>query len=438
MTNKERLVVLGAGPMGLAVAYRAAKQGYAVDLLEADDRPGGMAAHFDFDGLSIERFYHFCCLSDANTLEMLDELGMCGAIKWVSTEMGYFIDGRLIRWGDPLALALAPGIGLATKFRYGLHMYLATKRRDWRALDRISAREWLVAGVGRAGYDRLWRRLLELKFFEYADDISAAWIWKRIQRLGASRSSPFTERLGYIEGGSETLVAAMARAIERRGGRIHYSARARRFLISNGRAVGVEASHGSIFRASNIVSTIPTPYIPDLFENRYAELRVPYRRIRNIGVVCVVHKLQRSVSRNFWVNIGDPRIDIPGFVEFSNLRNMESHVVYVPYYMPHSHEKYDRPNSAFVEEIFGYLREVNPGILPEHRIASHVGRLRHAQPVCDVGFSERIPDNITPISGLQIADTCFYYPEDRGISESLRYAKILVDSIPRARRAPAP
>ena len=26
----------------------------------------------------------------------------------------------------------------------------------------------------------------------------------------------------------------------------------------------------------------------------------------------------------------------------------------------------------------------------------------------------------TPIAGLQIADTCFYYPEDRGIAESVR------------------
>ena len=31
-----------------------------------------------------------------------------------------------------------------------------------------------------------------------------------------------------------------------------------------------------------------------------------------------------------------------------------------------------------------------------------------------------IPPVQTPIAGLQIADTCFYYPEDRGISESVR------------------
>ncbi|HSE74298.1 MAG TPA: FAD-dependent oxidoreductase, partial [Dongiaceae bacterium] len=43
-----RLVVLGAGPMGLAAAHRAVQLGHQVDVIEADQKPGGMAAHFDF------------------------------------------------------------------------------------------------------------------------------------------------------------------------------------------------------------------------------------------------------------------------------------------------------------------------------------------------------------------------------------------------------
>jgi hypothetical protein len=56
-------------------------------------------------------------------------------------------------------------------------------------------------------------------------------------------------------------------------------------------------------------------------------------------------------------------------------------------------------------------------------IASHVGRLRHAQPPCEPGFATNNPAVRTAIEGLQIADTYFYYPEDRGISESARLAK---------------
>jgi hypothetical protein len=58
-----------------------------------------------------------------------------------------------------------------------------------------------------------------------------------------------------------------------------------------------------------------------------------------------------------------------------------------------------------------------------------VGRLSYAQPVCPPGFASVIPPVQTPIAGLQIADTCFYYPEDRGISESVRYGRLMARAI---------
>jgi protoporphyrinogen oxidase len=39
--------------MGLAAAYHACKKHHTVDILEAAPEVGGMAAHFDFDGLSM-------------------------------------------------------------------------------------------------------------------------------------------------------------------------------------------------------------------------------------------------------------------------------------------------------------------------------------------------------------------------------------------------
>jgi hypothetical protein len=58
-----------------------------------------------------------------------------------------------------------------------------------------------------------------------------------------------------------------------------------------------------------------------------------------------------------------------------------------------------------------------------------VGRLKHAQPVCETGFAEMIPPAQTAIAGLMVADTCFYYPEDRGVSESIKFARGMVQSL---------
>ena len=423
----EPLIVIGAGPMGLAAAYFAAKQGRKAIVVEAGDRVGGMAAHFDFDGLSIERFYHFCCLSDVDTLALLEELGLGGKMIWTRTTMGYFANGALHDWGDPFALLKFPGMNPVEKLRYGLLAFTSTKRDDWRRLDKVSAADWFRAWCGEGVYDRLWKPLLELKFYEHAEDVSAAWMWQRIKRLGNSRASLFEERLGYVEGGTETLMNALAEAIVRPGGEIRLSAPARRILIADGAVRGVEIADSERLEAADVISTAPTPIVPELLADAPASLAEPYRRIRNIGVVCVMLKLARPVTRHFWVNIAEPGVAIPGVVEFSNLRPLPHAVVYVPFYMPQTNQKFGRPDADFVGESLAAVRLLNPAIGERDVLATHVGRLRYAQPICEVGFSAMIPPPQTPIRGLKIADTSFYYPEDRGVSESIRFARGLVE-----------
>lgn len=426
--SSERLIVIGAGPMGLAAAYYAGKRGYSVDVFEAGPQVGGMAAHFDFDGLSIERFYHFCCLSDRDTLALLDELGMGDRMRWVKTTMGFFAGGALHDWGDPIALLKFPEMTLTEKLRYGLQAFLSTKRSDWEKLDKISAEAWFVGWLGRDLYDRVWRPLLDYKFYDLAGEVSAAWVWQRIKRVGNSRKSLFEERLGYVEGGSETLMIALAEAIRKLGGRIHLSAPVKKILIEEGAVGGVHMADGAAHRAGNVISTAPTPYVASLLAAAPA-LAERYARIKNIGVVCVMLKLKRSVSPHFWVNIAHPGVEIPGIVEFSNLRPLPRPVVYVPFYMPQGLVKFSRPDADFIRESLDCVRLLNPAIEDSDVIASHVSRLRHAQPVCEVGFAALIPPAQTPIRGLQIADTCFYYPEDRGVSESIRFARGMVENL---------
>jgi protoporphyrinogen oxidase len=413
--------------MGLAAAHRAAQLGHDVDVLEADNRPGGMAAHFDFAGISIERFYHFVCRADATTFALMDELGLGDKMRWVPTSMAYYIGGRLHDWGTPISLLKFPHLDFVSKFRYGLQMFLSTRRSRWAGLDTISVHRWIERGAGKRVYETLWRRLLDLKFFEFSEDISAAWIWTRVKRVGTSRRSLLQEELGYIEGGSETLVAALTQSILQLGGRIHLATPVQRVESLDGRVTAVIAGNRT-FPADSVISTVPAPLVPNLVPDLPEDTKAAYRAIRNIGVVCVMLRLRQKVSRHFWVNIVDPAIDIPGFIEFSNLRPVGANIVYVPYYMPITHEKWSWTDDRLVQEAFGYLRRINPALGEADLIDSAVGRLKHAQPVCGPRFLETLPKVQTPIAGLQAADTCYYYPEDRGISESIRFGRLMAET----------
>jgi protoporphyrinogen oxidase/putative flippase GtrA len=430
-SKPNRVAVIGAGVMGLAAAYHLLKAGHKVDVYEADTVAGGMAAHFDFSGLSIERYYHFICKSDAPTFALLEELGIADTLRWKPTSMAYYTHNALHRWGDPLSLLRFPHLSLVEKFRYGLMAFCCIRRKNWRALDGMRADQWITKWIGTRAYQLLWERSFGLKFYEYANTISAAWIWSRIKRIGSSRRSLMQEELGYLEGGSETLVKALVHAIEQLGGVLHLGSKVKKIQLNDaGNAVSGIHVAGAFHTYTHVISTAPIPAVLPMLEDFPEALRARYAALPNIGVICVLHKLKRSVSPYFWVNVSDAEMDIPGLIEFSNLRPLEhgTHLVYVPYYMPTTNEKWQEDNASFAQRSFAHLQRINPEIKTDDVLDTHVARLRYAQPICPPNFVAMLPP-IAPenIVGIQIADTSYYYPEDRGIAESVRLAKAMAE-----------
>jgi phytoene dehydrogenase-like protein len=58
MTTNADLVVLGAGPAGLAAAWQAARRGMSVVVLERAQAVGGMAASLEVAGVRVDRGSH--------------------------------------------------------------------------------------------------------------------------------------------------------------------------------------------------------------------------------------------------------------------------------------------------------------------------------------------------------------------------------------------
>ena len=424
-----KVAVIGAGPMGLAAAYELVKQGKQVDLYEYDDRIGGMSAHFDFNGLSIERYYHFVCGPDQPLFDLLDELDMRDKLHWVDTKMGYFYNGQLHRWGDPVSLLTFPYLDIISKLRYGAHMFFSSKRKkeNWQDIDAIDAVNWLKKGGGLKAYKILWERLFKLKFHHYTDNLSAAWIWARIRRMGQSRRSIFQESLGYIEDGSETLLKRLQQEIEKRGGRILLNSGVTQVISDkNNKISGIKTVDKEI-DYDQVISTIPLQYVPKMIPQLPDEHLTQYKQVQNIGVVCILFKLKKAISKNFWLNISDLNFEIPGIIEMSNLRPLPEHTVYIPYYMPQSLEKFKWDDQQFIDEAQAYLKNLNPELTDDDVIDVNVSRYAFAQPICQPNFAHHLPPMRSAIEGLFIADTSYYYPEDRSISESIHLGKQLAE-----------
>jgi len=419
-----KVAVIGAGPMGLAVAYQLVLDGHQPVVFEVDDRIGGMAASFDFNGLNIERYYHFHCTSDKAFLQILDELGLSNKIHWVETKMGYWYLGMIQAWGNPIALLKFQGLSLIAKLRYGLHAFLSTKRDNWKPLDSVNAVTWIKRWVGAEAYEVLWKKLFKYKFYHYTDNLSAAWIWSRVRRIGRSRYSLFREKLGYLEGGSETLLHSMKDYIERHGGEVRLNSGVTHVKMNDSSVDGV-CVNGDFEKFDKVISTIPLTYIPKIMPDLPIDILNKFVEINNIAVVCVIIKLDQAVTKNFWLNINDAGMDIPGLVEYSNLMPLDDHIVYVPFYMPGEHKKYTDGDGVFIDKVVRYLKTINPKLNDKSFIDIKVNRYRYAQPICPPNYLQSLPPIKLPVKGLFIADTSYYYPEDRGISESIKMGREL-------------
>lgn len=419
-----KIVVIGAGPMGLACAHHLARKGHEVVIYEADDRLGGMSACFDLGNMRIERYYHFLCKTDFALFDLLDELAISDRIRWSATKMGYYYNGELYSWGNPLALLMFPKLSIGAKIKYARLVMHAKGIKDWGQLDGLKAHDWIKEWVGQECWDVLWNKLFALKFFEYQNNLSASWIGTRIARVAKSRRSIFTEEMGYLEGGSDVLLAALEQSIVSHGGRIHLKSPIQEVVVRDGRVAGVRVG-GQVIDCDQVISTAPLPYVPDFMPYLPLDDLSKIKAIVNIGVVCPIFRLKNRLTTNFWLNINDPSMDIPGIIEYTNLRPMDKHVVYVPFYVPSNYPRYTQPDTQVIDECIKYFKRINSAFSEDWIIEAKVSRYRFAQTVCPPGFSKMLPPMRSAVPGFFMADTAYYYPEDRSITESVGVGKKL-------------
>lgn len=419
--------IIGSGPMGLMAALELLKSGHKVDIYERDDRIGGMSADFDFDGLRIERYYHFICKTDYPLFKLLDEVNLSDRLHWTDTKMGYYYEGKLHKWGTPFALLGFPHLGLVDKVRYALHVMHTKGIKDWTALDKENARDWITRWIGPKAYKVMWEKAFALKFFEYQNDLSASWIGTRIKRVALSRRNLFNESMGYLEGGSSVLLDRMAAEVRRLGGRILLGQPIEEVTSDAGKVTGIRTAGGQAAYDA-VVSTAPIQYVSRMVPGLPPAFAQQVDAIENIPVACVILKLKHPVSENFWMNISDDRITIPGLIEYSNLnpgKGPGEHIVYAPYYMPKTHPKWQWTNQQLIDEVLGYLPMINPAFKPDWVLATHCHRYEFAQTICPPGFHDMLPPMKSPLDGFYMADTAYYYPEDRSINESIAVGSTL-------------
>ncbi|MFM1918867.1 MAG: hypothetical protein RLZZ303_501 [Candidatus Hydrogenedentota bacterium] len=422
-----RIGIIGAGISGMSAALRLANQGHEVHVFQREGEPGGLLATFDFDGVRIEHFYHFLCAGDAGYFALCEELGLGDRIRFEPVRTGFYYDGVCYPFTEPLDLLRFAPIPFFERLKFGLFALEARLRKEWRQLDAIAAKPWLIQRLGQRTYDVVWEPLLSLKFGEHHERVSAAWIWHRIHRVAKSGG-----RMGYLDGGTGLLLDSLAARLKQAGVTLHTYSPVRRIRVADRRVTGLDAEEYGYFECDRVVSTIPLDLLAGLLPDATPSYDRALRAIQYIGVVCVTFKLRQPVSPYFWLNVHDPRVPMNGIIEYTNLNPIAGpgvHIAYVPYYVPTDHPSYRMRDDDIIRQSWQALKVIAPQLSDDDLLASHVARAAYAQAICEEGFLNMLPAQESPIAGLWLLDSVFLYPEDRTQSGQIRKAWEVADHI---------
>lgn len=328
----DRVVVIGAGPAGLTLAYLLAKQGVPVTVLEGSDTVGGISQTARYNGYRFDigghRFFTKIAPVRALWEELLgDEMIDVPRLSRI-LYAGKFFDYPL----KPLNALL--GLGLIDS----VHI-VASYTKSW--LTRNGAEDtfeqWVVNRFGRRLYEIFFRTYTEKVWGIPCTEIRAEWAAQRIRGLSLARAilsaSPLQRRFAGITslidtfkyprlGPGQMWEACRDRIIEA-GGEIRFRHQVEGVEVVQGRAVAVMASHaGESVRvaAEHVVSSTDLRTLVHALGDAVpasARVAADGLRYRDFLVVALILEGEGFFADN-WIYVHTPGVRVGRVQNFNN------------------------------------------------------------------------------------------------------------------------
>jgi protoporphyrinogen oxidase len=402
--------VVGGGIAGLAAAYRLQQHGHEVRVFEASDDLGGLAATYETAGDDLEVFYHHLSRSERTIVELADELGLGDRIEWRIGRNAYYVDGVVHPLDTPWEILAFPSLGLYDTARLALLTQEIDVRGgrprfdtydDLSAFEDVPVREFVREHTTPGVYENFFEPLLDAKFGDRKEDVSAAWLLGRIKFRG-ERDLLRGEVLGYPEGGFAPLLDALVGAVGRE--HIETDAPVTALDFDEGAVTGLTAGRGAD-AATHDVDGVVVAAMPDVLESLAGyECDIDFQ-----GAVCAVVTMEEPLTDTYWLNVAN---DAPfgALVEHTNFvppdRYGGQHLLYVASYVQSPAEpNWQMDDEEVAETWLAAVEEMFPsfdrGAVTDVRVA----RNPRAAPIYERGYLEMVvPYDLSQ----QVAEGVYY------------------------------
>ena len=216
----------------------------------------------------------------------------------------------------------------------------------------------------------------------------------------------------------------MVAAIRRAGGQVTYDAKVTGMVAAGPRIAHLRTDKGEI-TGNQYLFTPAFSIIADIFEGHATpEWLAKLRRVQYLGNVCLVLRLNQSLSETYWLNVNDPGFPFVGVIEHTNFDKPENykgtHIAYLSKYLAIQDPIWRYSDEQYFEFALGHLKRMFPQMEKSWVVEYKVWRSEYAQPVTERNYSQYVPGRETPYENAWISTMAQIYPEDRGTNYAIR------------------
>jgi protoporphyrinogen oxidase len=426
--------IVGGGMLGMFLALRLRQAGATVTLFEAAPRTGGLAEPDRIGGYTWDRFYHVILLSDLHTRALLRELGIEDRLRWGVTRTGFYTDGRLYSLSNSIEFLKFPPLSFLDKIRLGGTIFLASRLKDWRRLERVLCVDWLRKWSGARVVERIWLPLLKSKLGENSSIASAAFIWAIIARMYAARRSGLKrEMFGYVDGGYALVLERMQNYLDEIGVRTVYRARVE-CITDRGDHVDVSLVGGEVVRVDRAVATVPTPVVAKLCPQLSVEERARLDGVVYQGIVCASMLTKKPLSPYYVTNVTDRWVPFTGVIEMTALIDRDRFgghsLVYLPCYLTQQDAYWQKSDDAVKADFLAALERMYPDFRAADVVAFNVSRARQVLAISTLDYTSRwLPPLETSLPNVLVLNSAQIAAGTLNVNETLGVVHAKLDSL---------
>lgn len=432
--SNTKFAIVGGGMLGLTLAMRMAKQGHDVTLIEAAPTLGGLASVWDIGDVVFDKHYHVTLLSDSQTRNLINEIGLQSDLRWIETKTGFYTNDKLYSMSNTAEFLKFPPLKMIEKLRLGATIFYASKIRNWKRLENTKVADWLIRWSGKGTFEKIWQPLLKAKLGESYKKTSASFIWASISRMyKARRTGLKKEMFGYVKGGYSNVIDRLVEVLDELKVDVRLDSPISQVKKDNDGRFTISYSDNREERFDKVIMTTPNSILSRVCTDLSQDERDRFDKVEYLGIVCASVLLEKPLSQYYVTNITDHWVPMTAVIEMTTIVDPAElkgrSLVYLPKYVPAEHELFDKSDQEIQESFLSALDRMYPEFTRDDVVDFKISRVKTVMAIPTLNYSKLLPPMKSSVDGLYIVNSSYILKGNLNVNETVTIAEKAMETV---------